>query len=71
MQVVFSVDPLRGYMIRPTVFCSASAVELRVQLWSVNRRTAEAEESPSLRSVTRKRLMKTLQRNSHFGDVTE
>jgi hypothetical protein len=24
MQAMFSVDPLRGYMTRPTVFCSTS-----------------------------------------------
>jgi hypothetical protein len=40
-------------------------VELRVQLWNVNQRTTESEESPSLRFVTRKRLVKTMQRNSH------
>jgi hypothetical protein len=40
---------------------------LRVQLWSVNQRATEAEESPLLRFVTKKRLVKTLQRNSHCG----
>jgi hypothetical protein len=36
-----------------------SAVQLRVQLWNVNQRATEAEESPLLRFVTRKRLVKT------------
>jgi hypothetical protein len=38
--------------------------QLRVQLWSVNQRTTEAEESPLLRfaTSTRKRLVKILQR---------
>jgi hypothetical protein len=46
-----------------------AAVHLRVQAWSVNQRTTEVEESPMLRFVTRKSLVKTLQRNSHFGEV--
>jgi hypothetical protein len=45
------------------------SIELRVQLWSVNQRATEAEESPLLRFVTRKRLAKTLQRNNNFGDL--
>jgi hypothetical protein len=45
-----------------------STVQLRVQLWSVNQRAAEAEESPLLRFVTRKRLVKTVQRNRHCGE---
>jgi hypothetical protein len=44
-------------------------VELRVKLRSVNQRATGAEESPSLRFVTRKRLVKTLQMNSHFGEL--
>jgi hypothetical protein len=32
-------------------------MHLRVQLFSVNQRAAEAEESPLLRFVTRKRLV--------------
>jgi hypothetical protein len=44
-------------------------VQLSVQLWSVNQRKTEAEESPLLRFVTRKRLVKTLQRNSHCGEL--
>jgi hypothetical protein len=42
----------------------SSVVEL-----SVNQHTTEAEESPSLRFVTRKRLVKTLQRNSHCWEL--
>jgi hypothetical protein len=36
--------------------------EMRVQLWSVNQRATEAEESPWLRFVARKRLVKTRRR---------
>jgi hypothetical protein len=43
----------------------SSVVELRVQPWSVNQRATEAEESPLLRFATRKRLVKTLQKNNH------
>jgi hypothetical protein len=39
---------------------TGATVELRVQLWSANQRTAEAEEASLLRFVTRKRLVKTL-----------
>jgi hypothetical protein len=46
-----------------------SFVELRVHLWNVNQQATEAEESPLLRFVTRKRLVKTLQRNSHCGEI--
>jgi hypothetical protein len=38
-----------------------SAVQLRVQLWSVNQRATEAEESPLLKFVTKKHLVKILQ----------
>jgi hypothetical protein len=76
MQAAFSVGPLRDYMTRPTEFISASAVQLRPfsggvegSLWSVNQRATEAEESPLLRFVTRKRLVKTLQRNSHCREL--
>jgi ribosomal protein L20A (L18A) len=41
-----------------------AARHLKVQLWSVNQRTMEADEPPLLRFVTWKRLVKTLQRNS-------
>jgi hypothetical protein len=43
-----------------------SAVQLRVQLWSVNQR---ATETPLLILVTRKCLVKTRQRNSHCGEL--
>jgi hypothetical protein len=33
-------------------------MELRVQAWRVNLQTTEAEESPPLRFVTRKRVVK-------------
>jgi hypothetical protein len=42
---------------------------MRVQLWNVNKRATEAEESPLLRFVTRKRLVKTLERNSHCVEL--
>jgi hypothetical protein len=47
---------------------AGSSVELSVQLWS-NRRATEAEKSSVLIFVTRKRLAKTLQRNSHCGEL--
>jgi hypothetical protein len=43
--------------------------QLRVQLLSVNQRATEAEESPSLRLVTRKRLVITLQSNRYCGEL--
>jgi hypothetical protein len=59
-QAVLSVGPLRGYMTRPIVLCSelVSAVQLRVQLRSINQREMEVEESPLLIFGTRKRLVK-------------
>jgi hypothetical protein len=39
-----------------------SALQLRVQLWSVNQWATEAEESPLLRFATGKRLMKIFHR---------
>jgi hypothetical protein len=42
-----------------------------VQLWSVNQWPTEMEESPLLRFITRKHLVKTLQRNSHCGAITK
>jgi hypothetical protein len=36
-----------------------ATVQLGVQVWSVNQRATEAEESPLLRFVTRKHLVKT------------
>jgi hypothetical protein len=46
-----------------------SSSQLRVQLWSVNQWTTEAKEPPLLRFVTKKRLEKTLQRNSQCGEL--
>jgi hypothetical protein len=43
--------------------------ELSVALWSVNQRATEAEQFPLLRSSTRKRLMKTLQKNSQCVEL--
>jgi hypothetical protein len=48
-----------------------ATMQLRVQLWIVKQLATEAEESPSLRFVTRKRLVKTMQRSSHCGAVTK
>jgi hypothetical protein len=62
----------RSEAIWPDRQCSVqrvSAAQLRVQLWSVNQWATEAEESPLLRLATRKRLVKTLQRNSHCGEL--
>jgi hypothetical protein len=44
------------------------SVEMRVQVWIVNQRATEAEESPVLGLVARKRPVKTVQRNSHCGE---
>jgi hypothetical protein len=44
---------------------STTQLRVRVQLWSVNQRPTEAEESPSVIFVTRKRLVKTLQMNNY------
>jgi hypothetical protein len=59
---------LRGPWREVTLITGAT-VQLRVQLWSVNQRATEAEESPLLRFVTRKRLVKTLQSNIHCGEL--
>jgi hypothetical protein len=70
MQAMFSVGPLRGRMTRLTDLVQRmSAVQLMVQLWSVNQRATEAEESPLLRFVTKKRLGKALRFNSHCGEL--
>jgi hypothetical protein len=58
---------LRGLCLGVTLKTIDGTVQLRVQLCSVNQRATEAGESPLLRFVTRKRLVKTLQRNSHCG----
>jgi hypothetical protein len=70
MLAVFSVGPLRGYATRPTVFVQrVSAVQLRVQVWSVDQRATEIEASALVRFITRTRVVKTLQRNSHYGEL--
>jgi hypothetical protein len=38
-------------------------------VWRVNEPATEAEESPLLRFFTRKRIVKTLQRNSHCEEL--
>jgi hypothetical protein len=48
---------------------AGSSVKFSVQLWSDKSRETEAEEFPLLRFVTRKRLAKTLQRNSHCREL--
>jgi hypothetical protein len=45
----------------------SQSAEMRVQAWSVKQQTTE--ESPLVRFVTRKRLVKTLQRYSHCGEL--
>jgi hypothetical protein len=64
-KTVFSV----GSVPRSYIEDSRRYKQLSVQLWSVNQRATEAEESPSRRFVTRKRLVITLQRNSHCGEL--
>jgi hypothetical protein len=49
-----------------------SALQLRVQLWSVNQQAMEAEESPLLRFVTKKCVVKTFAEEWQLGKaVTE
>jgi hypothetical protein len=60
-RLCFLPDPCREVILKTV----GARVELTVQLWSVDQRATEAEESPLLRFVTKKRLVKTLQRNSH------
>jgi hypothetical protein len=57
--------PCRGVILKTT----GATVQLRVQSWSVNQRVTEVEESPLLRFVTRKRLVKTGQRSSHCEEL--
>jgi hypothetical protein len=61
-RLCFLRGPCRGVILKTT----GATAELRVHLWSVNQRATEAEESSLLRFVTRKRLVKTLQENSHY-----
>jgi hypothetical protein len=51
----------RGVILKTT----GARVELSAQLWSANQWATEGEESPLLRFLTRKCLVKILQRNSH------
>jgi hypothetical protein len=59
----------RLYGERPCSVQRVSAVQLRVQLWSVNQLATEAEESELFKFVTRKRLVRTLQRKSLCGKL--
>jgi hypothetical protein len=43
--------------------------EFRVQLWNVSQRTTDAEESPPVRFVIRKHLVKTRHMNGHCGEL--
>jgi hypothetical protein len=66
---IFSLRPGPNlYNKRRKIFQWSRWVELNVQLLRVNQLTAEAEESPLLRFVARKRSVKTLQRNKHCWD---
>jgi hypothetical protein len=58
-------DKLNGGKVTLTL----TTVQLRVQLWSDNQWAAEAEESPLPKFVTRKRLVKILQSNSHCWEL--
>jgi hypothetical protein len=44
-------------------------VQLRARFWIVKQRARDAKEYVLLRFVTRKRLVKTLQRNSHYEEL--
>jgi hypothetical protein len=46
-----------------------NTTQLRVQLWSVNQRSTDGDEYPSLKFVTRESLVTTLQMNSHCGEL--
>jgi hypothetical protein len=62
---VFLRGPCRGDKLKAI----GAIKKLRVQLLNVNQWATEAEESPLLRFVTRKRLVKTLQMNNHCGEL--
>jgi hypothetical protein len=47
----------------------AEKMALWLQMWSVNQRATDAEESPLLRFVTRKRLVKIFQRKGHCWEL--
>jgi hypothetical protein len=59
----------RNVVIRELISEVGSSVKMSGQLWSFNQRATEAEEFPLLRFATRKRLVKTLERNSHCGEL--
>jgi hypothetical protein len=65
IELCFLRGPCRGIILKTV----GATVQLRVQLWSVNQQATEAEVSPLLRLVTRKPIVKTLQRNSHYGQL--
>jgi hypothetical protein len=71
--ITLTLTSIDGWQLRAvlqgTPTRDVAIVEPRVQLWSVNQWTTEAEESPSLIFVTRKLLVKTLQRNIHCGEL--
>jgi hypothetical protein len=58
-----------GFVSRSYLEYSKRYKQLSLLLWIVNQRTMEAEESPLLRFVTRKRLVKTLHMNSHCEEL--
>jgi hypothetical protein len=60
-RLCFLRGPCRGFVLKTT----GATMQLRVRLLSVNQRATEAEESPLFRFVPKKRLVITLQRNSH------
>jgi hypothetical protein len=64
-RLCFLRGPCQGVILKTV----GATVQWRVQLWSVKQRATEAEESPLLRFVTRKRLVKTLQSNSHCREL--
>jgi hypothetical protein len=57
-RLCFLRGPCRGVILKTI----GAAVQRKVQLWNVNQRATEAEESPF---VTRKSPVKAMQRNSH------
>jgi hypothetical protein len=64
-RLCFLCVPCQGLILKTT----GVIVELKVQLWSVNQWATETVESPLLRFVTRKCLVKTLHRNSHCWEL--
>jgi hypothetical protein len=68
MKAVFSTGPVpRIYLEDNRRYRS----QLKVQLWNFNQRATEAEESPLLRFVTRRRVVKTRQRISQCGELLQ